>query len=107
MRTIFKLPEEPPRGTTVRIVSTNDWNGRKYQRRATDDEKGRDAWFGVGNKGAGTWFFLLHRAGPDGHLETVETEPESPVVESVEEWNKKIPAIRDEERAADARAESA
>lgn len=99
--TIIKLPAEPERGTTVRIVSSNSWNGRTYQRRATDDRQGRDAWFGVGHRGVDTWLYLLHRAGLDGHLEVVALAAEVTKVEPVDEWNRELPTIRNAERAAE------
>lgn len=88
------ITEEPPRGAIVRIVSTNAWNGLTFQRRATDDFDGRDAWFGVDNEDGGIWSILQHRA-ENGHIELVDGTPRPTPVESVTDWNRKVARFRE------------
>lgn len=92
--------EEPPLGSSVRIVSANSWNGLTFQRRATDDPSGRDAWFGVDNEDGGLWDYLEHRAGDGGRVELIDGPSGAAVVESVEEWNPRVARFRDAEMAA-------
>lgn len=93
------ITEEPPRGATVRVVSSNAWNGLIFQRRATDDPQGRDAWFGVNNDDGGLWSILQHRA-EGGRIELVDGTPRLTPVESVSVWNAKVARFRDDERNA-------
>lgn len=94
------ITEEPPRGTTVRIVSDNPWNGLTFQRRATDDFLGRDAWFGIDNEDGGIWSIIQSRA-ENGHIELVDGTPRQTAVESVAEWNRKVARFREAVRRAE------
>jgi hypothetical protein len=93
------ITEEPPRGAIVRIVSSNAWNGLTFQRRATDDPQGRDAWFGMDNDDGGLWSILQHRA-EGGHIELVDGTSRLTAVESVAAWNPKVSRFRANERNA-------
>lgn len=83
----------------MRIVSANAWNGLTFQRRATDDLDGRDAWFGLDNEDGGIWSIIQSRA-ENGHIELVDGTPRPTPVESVAEWNRKVERFRETERHA-------